>query len=141
MDSIKKIETLSNRWNFSLVKIGEILDEVAHQIDEALPEELGDVQFKAYGITFWRRGKSSSVGSLGPSFYVDNELVSTTREPGSSFYLHGDFNALVRVASRKARREAARNFPRFLEEFVKFLEEQVNDTEGAEVLLHMVLGK
>ena len=141
MDSIKKIETLGNRWNSSLIKIGEMLDEVAHQIDEALPEELGDVRFKAYGITFWRWGRPSNVGSLGPSFYVNDELVSTTREPGSSFYLHSDFGALVRVASRKARREAARNLPRFLEEFVKFLEEQAHDTEKAEALLCRMLEK
>lgn len=138
---IKKIEALGNRWNSSLVKIGEMLDDVARQIDEALPEELGDVRFKAQGITFWRQGRSSSVSSLGPSFYVDDELVSTTREPGSSFYLHGDFGAFVRVASSEARREAARNLPRFLEEFIKFLEKQAHDTEEAEVLLCGMLRK
>jgi len=128
---LEKLQKAGERYNSSLQKIGEMLDDLAHYISELLPEELGDVKFTAEGITFWRYGPSSNLASLGPAFWDEEEwgLLSTTRKPGSSFYLHGDYHAQIGVASRKARREAAKNIEKFLAAFLSWLDKLAEDTE------------
>ena len=133
---VEKLERLAGQYNSSLQKLGELMDEIAEWTAENYPA----VQEFSYKLLRYDRvGKESNIGTLGPSFWYDDELVSTTRTPGNSFYLHGDFQAYVPVAGRTERRKAAEMMPSFLEAFAKHIEESTQAHEGIAEKLQAVL--
>ena len=144
MSIIEKIKKAGEQYNSSLTKIGELLDELAGEIEEGL-KGLGKVDFHHGNVRFTSYGPCSNVGCLGSAFwyYEDgySSLASTIREPGTSFYLHGDFNCRVRVATRGERREVARQIPEFLQEFSEWLEDNVKKAGEEQQKLQEVIEK
>ena len=148
---IEKIERFGKQYNSSLTRIGVLLAELAEMIDEILPEELGNIEFQHGNLLFSRVGKYSNIGRLGPSFwFVDYDeeigeylkgLVSTTRKPGSEFFLHNDFNCKIAVAGRVSRRKAAEQIAEFLEKFAEHLEKLSEKSQIAEKNLSEIVEK
>ncbi len=130
---VEKIKKYGERYNSSLTKIGDMLDDLADLLYE-YTKDLGEIKFTYGNVTFSNYGPCSNVGCLhGAFWYTDEyevmELASTTRTPGVGFYLHGDYHAYVSVASRHGRRTVARQLPEFLEKFAEWLSQQVDDAD------------
>ena len=145
MTTVEKIKKDGQRYNSSLKRLGEQLNEIAEILEEAC-KGLGGVYFQHGNIAFDDEGPSSRIGSWGSCFYYVEEdeegyevrrLASTTKT--CSFYLHSDFNCYVRVASRKEKRYVAQNLPEFLEAFGKWLEKKGLETEKAVSLLDTMI--
>ena len=137
---VERIQRAGERYNSSLQGIGEDLDTLANLLHDAMAGT-GVWSFSAHGITLTLDGTPcSNVGCLGPAFWVDGEygrsLLSTTGTPGSSTYLHGDFSVSVTRAGGKARREAAKHIPEFLESLAEYLETNAASAGEAAAVAH-----
>jgi len=122
---IEKIKKLGETYNSSLVKIGQMMTEIA--------ENLKDIPYDSFraGNLVWRRDclKHNPRWGYGPRFEWEDEGLVDPRGPNKSWYFAGDFNCYLRTASAKGFREAAKELPKFLKRLQEALEKDTSEAE------------
>jgi|GEM_PF-2724478 len=128
-----EIQELARRNNSSLKRIADRFSLLAHKL-----YELDIPDFKSGTLGFVREYRRSNIGTWGPAFVVPDQdwgwersRVIYSESWGESFYLHGDFNAIVCGATRTQIREAALQFPSFLQELREYLRAEAKDLAQA----------
>jgi len=147
MELGSKLESLGQRWNSHLSRIGQGLDELANQLAKIIPAGVLD-RHQHGGLVWDRQGPSSNLGPYGPCFrwrissdYGQVEYMVSPQggKPGGGWYLHGDFSTWVEVGRPSHFRDAAKAIPAFLHSLSLHLQRGGDEAEQAAGVLSATL--
>jgi len=137
---LEDIRALGERYNSSLRRIGEIMDEVADIIGKYVPYN----SFRYKNLVWYRDiFEHHPRWSDGPVFvYMHEEydyLITSDRPPNSVWYHMGDYNCRLYTGTSKIYRKAAKMLPEFLEALVDNLKSSNEDAENSIKVLEKMI--
>ena len=127
----KLSEKVQERKRFTK-KLQKVVAEIANRIVSIYNEEAAVV---VDGRTVKVRRKSSNVGSYLHLAVEEWDgrfgVIDDSREPGSWFYLHNDFNVTIRIAEKETYVWFANHVKEIVEAFIKLEDKRISELKTA----------
>jgi len=137
---LENIRALGERYNSSLRRIGELMDEIADIIGKHIPYN----SFR-YKRLMWYRDVlgHNPRWSYGPVFAwvvdVYDYIITGDRPPNDVWYYMNDYNCRLYTGTPKIYREAAKMLPEFMEALVDTIKSSNEDAENSIKVLEKMI--